>query len=254
MRTTVGPLSPAVYWRRRAVVLGALLLGIIVWFVACSHEDDTSPNTKNASSSLPTPAPAKPSVSASPTPSGLLDSAPPGGQSYPDPDAAQSQQTLPGDDGGLLPTTAGGANGTGSNTNVNEPADGSCTDAEMLVTPVPATATIKRGAPLSITLKIKNVGTRTCTRDVGADPQELYLDQGAQTVWSSDKCSPARGSDVQSFPPGVEREWHITWNGRQSTTCSLSSAAGPAPEAGQYQLRSRLDQIRSKPVTVTITA
>ncbi|WP_189328181.1 adhesin [Actinoplanes ianthinogenes] len=254
MRATVGPLPPAVYWRRRAVVLGALLLGIIVWFVACSHEDDKTPNTKNASSSLPTPAPAKTSATASPAPSGLLDSAPPGGQSYPDPDAVQSQGTLPGGDGsGLLPTT-GSINGTGSNTNVNEPADGSCADAEMLVTPVPAATTIKRGVPLAITLKIKNVGTRTCTRDVGADPQELYLDQGAQKVWSSDKCSTAKGSDVQSFAPGAEREWNITWNGRQSSACSGSVAAGPAPEAGQYQLRGRLDQILSKPVTLTITA
>ncbi|MBB4737784.1 hypothetical protein BJY16_001243 [Actinoplanes octamycinicus] len=253
MRTTVGSLPPAVYWRRRAVVLGALLLGIIVWFVACSHGDDTKPDTKNASSSLPTPAPASPSAAASPTPSGLLDSAPPGGPAYPDPDAAQSQQALPGDDGGLLPTTAS-SNGTGSNTNVNVPADGSCADTEMLVTPVPATTSAKRGAPLAITLKIKNIGTRTCTRDVGADPQELYLDQGAQKVWSSDKCSTAKGSDVQSFAPGAERQWNITWNGRQSSACSGSVASGPALEPGQYQLRGRLDQILSKPVTVTITA
>jgi hypothetical protein len=248
MRTTVGPLPPAVYWRRRVVVLGALLLGIIVWFVACSPEDDKKPDTKNASSQFPTPAPEK-SASASPTPAGVLDSAPPGNQSYPDPDAVQTQQSAPAGDSGLLPT-----NGTGNNANVTVPANGACADSEMLVTPVPVATTLKRGVPLAITLKIKNVGTRTCTRDVGADPQELYLDQGAQKAWSSDTCSTAKGSDVQSFAPGAVREYHITWNGRTSTPCSGNLAAGPAPAAGQYELRGRLDTIISNPVVVTITA
>ena len=39
MRATVGPLPSAVYWRRRAVVLGAVLLSIIVLFVSCSGND-----------------------------------------------------------------------------------------------------------------------------------------------------------------------------------------------------------------------
>ncbi|MGC1213053.1 MAG: hypothetical protein WA890_17525, partial [Micromonospora sp.] len=36
MRLTVGPLPPAVYWRRRAVVLGAGLLFLIVLLYSCS--------------------------------------------------------------------------------------------------------------------------------------------------------------------------------------------------------------------------
>ncbi|TWG26109.1 adhesin [Actinoplanes teichomyceticus] len=250
MRTTVGPLPPAVYWRRRAVVLGALLLGIIVWFVACSHEDGSKPGTKNASSQYPTPAPAShpasASASATPDADGLLDSAPAGGQAYPDPDGVQTQSTGDGDSG-LLPP-----NGTGADTNVNVPGAGSCTDTEMSVTPIPATTKLRRGAPLAITIRIKNVGTRTCTRDVGAEAQELYVEQGVQKYWSSDKCNPVKGNDVQSFAPGAERVFNITWNGRQSSTCTGAVPAGAAPPAGDYQLRGRLDQIISDPVAVTI--
>src|SRR5690349_15847122 len=200
MRATVGPLPSAVYWRRRAVVLGALLLGIIALFVACSHDD--KPNPKNASSQLPTPAPASggskaPSGAPTPNDTDLIDSAPPGGPAYPDP--VQSQQTDNGDSG-LLPSN--GTNTNGTNTNTNGQGGSACTDTEISVTPVPAATSVKRGTSLAITLKIKNIGSRTCTRDVGADPQELYLDQGAQKFWSSDKCSTAKGSDVQTFKPG----------------------------------------------------
>ncbi|WP_436525757.1 adhesin [Actinoplanes sp. HUAS TT8] len=256
MRATVGPLPSAVYWRRRAVVLGALLLGIIALFVACTH-DDKSPNTKNAASSgLPTPAPAsasaKPSGSATPADDDLLASAPPGGgQANPDP----VQSADPDGDSGLLPPVNSGTSGTnnGTNTNTNVQQGNSCSDAEISVTPVPASTSIKRGASLAITLQIKNIGSRTCTRDVGADPQELYLEQGAQKYWSSDKCSTVKGNDVQTFKPGDQRVYNITWNGRQSTACSGSAASGPAPSAGQYELRGRLDAILSNPVVLTIS-
>ncbi|MFC3992233.1 adhesin [Actinoplanes siamensis] len=252
MRTTVGSLPPAVYWRRRAVVLGALLLGIIALFVACSHEDDSKPSTKSASTQYPTPAPgstsaAAPSGSAAPD-DDLLDAAPPGGQVYPDP--VQSQQ--PDGDSGLLPNN-NPATANGTNTNVGGQGGNACADNEISVTPVPSATTVKRGGALAITLRIKNIGSRTCTRDVGADPQELYLDQGAQKYWSSDKCSTTKGSDVQTFKPGDQREYNITWNGRQSTACSGGAASGPALQAGKYELRGRLDTILSNPVTVTIS-
>jgi archaellum component FlaG (FlaF/FlaG flagellin family) len=253
MRTTVGPLPSAVYWRRRAVVLGALLLGLIALFVACSQPDDKSGDKKNASSSLPTPAPASggakaPAGSASPADDGLIDSAPPGGQVYPDP---VQPQTTDGDNGLLPSPTTTNTNGT--NANANGQSGTACADTEISVTPVPAAKSIRRGASLAITIMIKNIGSRTCTRDLGADPQELYLEQGAQKYWSSDKCSTARGSDVQTLKPGEQREYNITWNGRQSTACSGTTASGPAPAAGQYTLRARLDGLLSNPVDLTIS-
>src|SRR3954470_17863079 len=105
MRTAVGSLPPAVYWRRRAVVLGAVLLGIIVLFVSCSGNDKGDQKGKGTGASqLPTPASGSGSGSGSGSPStdpSFLDSAP-GGPSLPDPN--QLQSATPGDDLDPTPT------------------------------------------------------------------------------------------------------------------------------------------------------
>jgi archaellum component FlaG (FlaF/FlaG flagellin family) len=258
MRTTVGPLPSAVYWRRRAVVLGAVLLGIIVLFVSCSGNDKSDQRGKggSSSSSLPTPAPARSSADAEPS---FVDPVPGGGPALPDPSDLETQANGGGNTaaptGPTLPvTTTTPAGGNGTNTNVTAPADGSCADSEMSVIPVPSATTVKRGAPVDLQLKIKNVGKRTCSRDVGADPQELYIDRGAFKYWSSDTCGTARGSDVRQFAPGAERVYKITWNGRQSSSCANGVASGPNPPAGQFELRGRLGTLVSNPVTLTVVA
>ncbi|MET0415920.1 MAG: adhesin [Actinoplanes sp.] len=254
MRATVGPLPSAVYWRRRAVVLGAVLLGIIVLFVSCSGDDKNDQRGQGAPASQnPTPAPD--TQSPGPEPS-FLDSAPGGnGPSLPPAPGAEDDDEPINPSG--VPTLGGGTGtgtgtGTGQDTNVNGAAGGFCADSEMTVTPVPATTTVKRGATLELTLTIKNTGSRTCTRDVGADPQELYIVNGAKRYWSSDTCSTVKGSDVRQFRPGDERTYKVTWNGRQSNTCTNGAAAGPNPPPGQFQLLARLGGLVSGPVQLTI--
>ncbi|PWU56344.1 hypothetical protein DLE60_26410, partial [Micromonospora globispora] len=51
MRLTVGPLPPAVYWRRRAVVLGAGLLFLIVLLYSCSDPGRNTGGTAKPGSS-----------------------------------------------------------------------------------------------------------------------------------------------------------------------------------------------------------
>jgi hypothetical protein len=225
------------------VVLGALLLGVIVLFVSCSGGDNkNSTRGQGASGSqLPTPAPA----SSTPDEQPSFTDAQGGGPSLPEP-------------GDLTSPATGGGTGTGTgqdgNVNVTAPAGGACTDAEVSLTPVPAATTVKRGTPLEIRLKIKNIGTRTCSRDVGALAQELYIDQGAQKVWSSDTCSNANQSDVRTMSPGAERDYAVTWNGNMTTKCQSNLAAGPAPNTGVYQVRYRLGTKVSDPVALTIVA
>ena len=235
MRTTVGPLPSAVYWRRRAVVLGAILLGIIVLFVSCSGgSKDNQTGQSAASSQLPTPAPASPGAEPS-----FLDGVPGG-----DVPALPAPSDL--DPPGL------GNDSTGQDTNVTAPADGSCADSEISVIPSVAPTTVKRGSPVEFILTIKNTGTRACARDVGAGPQELYLDQGARKYWSSDTCSTDKSGDVRKFAPGDQRVYKVTWNGRQSSGCAGNSASGPNPPPGQFELRARLGTLISKPVPLAI--
>ena len=239
MRATVGPLPPAVYWRRRAVVLGAVLLGVIVLFMSCIPGDEPDPKKTSAQQpGLPTPAP-NDDPSGSPSPStSFEETVPPGGGNlFPDPVQTSPAETLPPPANSAAPVVAAGD---------------ACADAEISVTPIPATTSLQRGAPLRIQLKIKNASARTCTRDLGASAQELYIEQGATKFWSSDQCNPVKANQVEALAAGAERVYEVTWNGRQSTACTANTASGPPPQAGAYTLRGRLDGRISEAVGLTI--
>jgi hypothetical protein len=222
-----------------------VLLAVILLFVSCGGEDDGGNRGTGASSQAPTPAPG----SATPDEEPSFSDAQPGGPSLPNPEDLQSQAPQ---NPGTGADPSAGAGTTGNNANVTAPADGSCADSELAVTPVPASATAKRGTPVIIRLKIKNVSARVCTRDLGAGAQELYLDQGARKYWSSDTCSADRSANQQRLQPGAEFEYTVTWNGRQSSKCAAALAAGPAPPPGRYELRGRLGTKVSEPVALTI--
>lgn len=230
MRLTVGPLPPAIYWRRRAVVLGALLLFLIVAVYSCS-----GPGQSDAAQQ-PTSSPTPSAASRGPDPTATVltpqTGAPPTTEATEVPSATAPAETEQ--------TTAVGS--------------GACTDAEMKVTPVPSQTSVQRGVTITIRLKIKNIGNRTCSRDVGADLQEVFVKQGAQKIWSSDTCGTAKGSDPESFTPNFEREYQVAWNGKDATKCANGVANGPVPPAGDYQLLGRLGTKLSETVKLTLTA
>lgn len=234
-------------------MLGAILLGIIVLFVNCSGDDtkDQRGQGGSPSSQYPTPAPESEPASSEPS---FLDGVP--GGNNPSLPALGDLQSQPagGDDGTGDGAGQPAAGGTGQNTNVTAPADGSCADQEIQVVPAVAPSTVRRGAAVNMTLTVKNVGTRTCSRDVGAGPQELYLEKGAFKYWSSDDCSSVKGSDIRQFNPGDQRIYKVTWNGLQSNVCSASQPSGPAPPPGQFELRARLGTFVSDPVALTIVS
>jgi len=238
MRLTVGPLPPAVYWRRRAVVLGAGLLFLIVLLYSCTGSDR---NAKKASDAQPLPGATSSGAEPGPTGSVLTPQtgAPSPGPSV-DPGAGEPS-------GGLVTTDSPPA---APGVPVD---DGTCTDAEITVTPVAQPASVVRGAVVDLQLKIKNRSERTCSRDVGADEQELYIKSGAEKIWSSDTCGTGKGSDPQSFTPGFERSYQVGWNGRDSSRCADGVAAGPNPPAGTYQVFARVGTKHSEPVKLTVT-
>ncbi|MEU8260931.1 hypothetical protein AB0C02_09965 [Micromonospora sp. NPDC048999] len=247
MRLTVGPLPSAVYWRRRAVVLGAGLLLLIVLLYSCTG---TERNKTRAGGTLPS---GTPSAASAPQPSSSVLTPTPGS---PSPTPEDSDDGSAGGQGGPAGVQGGPAGG-GSGTDDISPApvadDGTCADSEIRVTPVVVPAKAQRGTVVTLGLKIKNVSERTCSRDVGSGPQELYLKAGAETVWSSDICGTARDSDVQSFTPSFERSYQLEWNGRYSNRCTGQVAAGEFVPAGTYRVFARVGTKISDPVKLTIT-
>ncbi len=220
MRLVVGPLPASVYWRRRAMVLGGALLGVLIVVYSCNVAGKTSPAATPTISATPQ---SKPSLTPSPTPP---------------PATTQAAVNSP---------TSTVAAVVDANT---------CTDAEISVKAVAPKTSLPKGTEVQITLLIKNISNRQCTRDVGADQQELRIVFGTEKVWSSDDCDGPTGTDVRSLPPNHERSYFAKWNGKSSSVCSASAKhtpAGPAPEAGEYQLIGRVGTDLSDPVTLKIT-
>jgi hypothetical protein len=223
MNLTVGPLPPAVYWRRRALVAGALLVLVLLVLYACGGSDGSNAagqQPTGSSTSSPSPDPS-PSVL-----SPIIGAGPASGS----PSSTSSAAT-------------GGAPGGGAPV-----AADFCTDDDMQLTPV--IRKITGGTyQYEITLTIKNISNRSCKRDVGADPQELHIVLNNQTVWSSDNCQDAHGQpDVRTFGPGIESRFTRGWDGTVGQACTNATAAA----AGTYQLVAKLDTKVSAPVTFTI--
>ena len=79
------------------------------------------------------------------------DALPNGGPSLPAPEDLESQAPNPNPGTATNPSQPSQPGTTGNNANVTAPTDGSCADQEVSLTPLPASATVKRGAPLVIT-------------------------------------------------------------------------------------------------------
>jgi hypothetical protein len=229
MKLTVGPLPTVVYWRRRAVLLGVMLVAASMLWVSCSTVSKSAPPTAKKS-----PAPST-AVTASGSTAALLTPITPG-----------AMDSLP------VTTTESPAGPA-----VNPPPGGAtavpvCTDAEIQLTAVADQAAAKRGATLRLSLKVKNISARPCSRDVGSDPQELYLLQGTAKVWSSDACSPLHAANVQTLPVGEEQAFFVPWKGK-SNTAGCDETKWKAPPAGKYQLFGRLATKLSEPFVLTLT-
>ncbi|HET6214704.1 MAG TPA: hypothetical protein VFE14_17695 [Micromonosporaceae bacterium] len=210
MRLTVGPLPPAVYWRRRAIVLGALLFVLFLLVYKCGGTD----------------------------PSGAADKKTGSGST------ASPSSTV------LAPVETASAQPTAS-APASARATGPCTDAEVVVTisTEGGKTEFVQGTYVKIYLKIKNISTRTCSRDLGATAQELRIAQGAAKMWSSDDCVQSSGSDVRALRAGEQvDQFNVMWNGRESTNCQTK----PLPPPGTYQVLGRFGTRWSDPIPLIV--
>jgi hypothetical protein len=215
MRLVVGRLPASVYWRRRALVLGALVLAVLIITYSCTTAAKTvDPRAGKTQGPITT-------VSSSPTAQGVPVREVSASPTFTEPSPVPNAET--------------------------------CADAELKVTPVPAKTTMATGTEIQIKLLIKNISTRTCNRDVGADMQELRIVYATEKLWSSDDCGGLTGSDVRQFPPNLERSYEVIWNGHSSSACHPTlkrTPTGPVPTPGEYQLLGRVGTALSDPVTL----
>lgn len=227
MNLTVGPLPPAVYWRRRAIVLGAIVLLVVLLVATCSGSGS------DAQGDGQTPAGDVSPASGSPAPTGSAVSPIVGNGAPPSGTASASPPPV-----AVAPPSA----------SPTLPAD-FCTDDEMRITP--SIKKITGGTvPYELSLRIRNISDRSCKRDVGAKEQEMHIVSNGKTIWSSDSCqADDPPPDVRTFGPNIEAMFTIGWDATQGTNCDNPSHP---VAAGRYQLIARLGGKTSSPVDFTI--
>ncbi|PZS31017.1 MAG: hypothetical protein DLM59_10540 [Pseudonocardiales bacterium] len=216
VQTIVGPLPPAVYWRRRLALLGILVLVFVVVRACAGGDTSTAGSAKAAKTKHPsaqlgaagpphTPLVASPSSSAEPSPS-------------PRPSPKPAAVALP--------------------------AGGLCTDAEIQLTVATDAPTYHVGAKPKLTMKLSNIGARPCRRDLGAPATELIITSGTAHTWSTDDCEPGGAPAITLLQPRETRTFVIPWSGRRSVAKCAGSR--PAAAAGTYRLQARLGTVRSE--------
>lgn len=231
----VGPLGARVYWRRRLVVLTALLavLGAGAWGTVAllsggpRGEDRSAAAEPTAAPRTPALAQVVPSLSAVRTPV-----APPAADDL----AAAAERAA-----AETPAPA-----------EPEPVDGGpCTD-DMLAIEVRTPRSAAVGTKPEFELVVSNASAVPCVRDLDKGLQELImLDGEGARVWGSNDCFPEAGPDVRTLAPGEVVVFPVLWGGRTSAPDCAGERTPPPP--GAYALRGRLDTKSSPDAPFTLT-
>ena len=181
MRLTVGPLPAAVYWRRRGVVLVGLAMIVDLWY-AFSGPDGSANTTCR-----------------------------PDGERRAGPHRHQAPHGYRADSYDrvthrLRVHTAGG----------RRRPDRAPTPKSRSP-PRPRRPRSRVGTEtVAFTIKIKNISSRTCVRDIGADVQELPLKDGDTIDLVVGRLRRRTRQDLKQFTPGQEVSFTRTWHGLRS--------------------------------------
>ncbi|GIJ51247.1 hypothetical protein Val02_81330 [Virgisporangium aliadipatigenens] len=221
------------YWRRRALVAGTVAVVVLAVAYSCSGGDEKD-GRQGATGNK---------TSASADPNGQT-------QGPPGPPAVVPSA---GEATGGPPVAGGGNGGNASASNRPAGAGDLCSDAEVQVTASVDKPSVRQGEHAQLTLRVKNISGRTCSRDVGADMTELWIadsNDDTKKQWSSDLCENRTGEGMTSFASGHELPFTVDWNGKiTSQGCDNRPYLSP----GTYQVYARVGTKRSNPTTLTVT-
>lgn len=178
IKNPVGPEPEAVYWRRRILVLAAVLgaFAVIAWLWPSGGSQPTA---------LPSESPsASPSATAS---------------------AGASSTAEP----SVSPTATGEASPSGS----AEPSGDAraCRSSDLEISVAVETAAPTAGGEVVFVMSIANTGSTPCTQDVGAAATSFTVTSGGYRVWSSDDCNPGGSKQLEVIPPGQAFAVQAVW-------------------------------------------
>lgn len=227
LRNPVGSLAPAVYWRRRVLVVLAGVAALALVLYACSGSGSKknqpvgsgkSSGPVASSSSTPTAGGGSSSSAATGGASGGAPSSRAGGPTG----GASGSASVPGGVNGGVVGTTGGPSGSAPGG-----ITGSGPGCQLSLSLTSQEAAYANGVDPQFTVAVVNKGTSDC--DVDVSPKSLVLNvySGLDHVWSSADCATG-GKDLRGIAPGAVQTVTYTWNRtRSSQGCAPgSSAAG----------------------------
>ncbi|WP_410874411.1 hypothetical protein [Nocardia sp. A7] len=208
-----GPLSPEIYWRRRALAIGVIVvaLAIVIWLVTMVARGGDSAGADSAAATTTTSAESSASATSS-TPS--------------------STSATP--SSGAPATTSAAA----------QPAAQPCQDQSLALKVTVGQPTYKVGDQPAFGTVITNISSAACSRDLGAGPQFLvYTLDGQRRLWASNDCNEDGPAEMKTLKAGEQLSYKGTWFG----TTSQPQCAGDRLQvpAGAYMVVAELGAVRS---------
>ncbi|WP_433931020.1 hypothetical protein [Curtobacterium flaccumfaciens] len=222
LRHPVGPEKPVVYWRRRALVLGALLVVVLVVVLIVVGRGSGATS-------------AAPSASASA-----------GAGSGAGASSAGSAGSGSGSSRSAAPKPSASASASASKPAA---ADGStCTKDQIVLTPVLDKSAYGPTEDPKIAMSIKNSGANSCHLDLGSAQQVLTISSGQEQYWSSKDCQTGGTNQDVTIKSGQTLTTPaIAWDRTRSSTSTCDSSR-PAVTAGgaSYHLQVAVGNLESK--------
>ncbi|WP_065961752.1 hypothetical protein [Curtobacterium sp. UCD-KPL2560] len=212
LRHPVGPESSRVYWRRRALVLGVLLLVVVVVVLIVVGRGSGATSATGPSAS--------PSASASPAAS-----------------SAKSDAAGAADAASPSPSASAAAAGDGD----------TCTKDDIALKPVLDKSSYGPTEDPKIAMSITNTGSATCHMDLGSAQQVLTISSGDEQYWSSKDCQTNGTSQDVTIKAGQTLTTpSITWDRTRSSTTTCDSSR-PAVTGGgaSYHLTVAVGELQS---------
>ena len=227
MLEPTGPLSPSVYWRRRALAAAVCVLAVVLlaWIIGglVGSADEQPVHGTSGSQDLKGRAQlaarvgrgraaassTSPSTSPSPATSGRSGHRP-------------------------TPPTAG-------------PAPARAPDKVIEVAAEPGAPSYRVGQRPLLRLTIRNTGAVPCTRDVSRKLRELVITtaDGGKRLWSSNDCYAPPDADRRTLLPGKPLSFSLNWAGRTSAPgCPVKRTT---VEPGRYRLTASLATLQRPP-------
>jgi hypothetical protein len=177
----VGSLPPATYWRRRFVLLGALivLIAVTAWVLRPGGGGKPSAVTSTGPQQSTPTAPATASSSS--------------------PAATQSSS-------GSATTSSSSSSKTAAR----------CDAATLKIAAVVGKSSYPVGATPMVLLQVTNVGKAPCVQDLADSQVELRVYNGESRVWGSHDCEIQAGADDRTLAVGQAVRVSIVWSGLSS--------------------------------------